>query len=783
MAGAFMKIRSVFSILILGVTAFAYLPGDRSFPSLANSNGLFGNPAGISAFDSPGALLNFGRTKDGVYEFSTGFHGDYWGASFEYRSDYDEVDESRWNLLTSIPIFERFAFLGASWNAFRSSSFDGTDWAVTPGIIVRPFRFLSLGFDSRNALQFGPEKQERVQEYGATLRPLSGFSVSYAGENAERHRLLFQADFGLLDVGVQVPIHGDDEYRVYLSHAIGRSFQGTVSVDDDFRPRHVSLGYHLAKLPSPHFLPRVVRVPLSMPLTETDPGFSLFGFGENSLGLESLREHFDMLLADGSAQVILFDFSGYRAGTAISKEIERGIARLNLHGRRTVAYLDELRPTTLLAAASATKIVLQPSARVNFRGVGGEVLYYKGLFDLLGVKVELLRHGAYKSAVEPYTADSMSAEARENYERLYGEWWNVLVEDSKMRVPNPSLLDSLLARPSLLASDAKRVGLVDTLLYLDEVAPYALRTFYDVDVPFVAVSNFAPRTGTRIFDEDWRPRSKIALLNIEGTIVDGSGGYNPISGSRSTGSKEVLDALDRLLRSPEYSALIVRINSPGGSAQASDEIWRRLRTVSRGKMPVVASIGDMGASGGYMIACGADEIIAEKASIVGSIGIFGGKVSFKGLLDKLKLRAETVKTHESADAEGFGNAFTPSEREALQNYLDAFYDRFLDVVVGATGLSKDSLDKNLAGGRVFTGSQGVQNGLVHRIGGLDLAIREAKRLSGLSENRAVTLESILTGDSHVFRGISEQSAVFSWMEALEKTQVWALFEMPPLPIR
>lgn len=778
-----MKIRSVFSILILGVTAFAYLPGDRSFPSLANSNGLFGNPAGISAFDSPGALLNFGRTKDGVYEFSTGFHGDYWGASFEYRSDYDEVDESRWNLLTSIPIFERFAFLGASWNAFRSSSFDGTDWAVTPGIIVRPFRFLSLGFDSRNALQFGPEKQERVQEYGATLRPLSGFSVSYAGENAERHRLLFQADFGLLDVGVQVPIHGDDEYRVYLSHAIGRSFQGTVSVDDDFRPRHVSLGYHLAKLPSPHFLPRVVRVPLSMPLTETDPGFSLFGFGENSLGLESLREHFDMLLADGSAQVILFDFSGYRAGTAISKEIERGIARLNLHGRRTVAYLDELRPTTLLAAASATKIVLQPSARVNFRGVGGEVLYYKGLFDLLGVKVELLRHGAYKSAVEPYTADSMSAEARENYERLYGEWWNVLVEDSKMRVPNPSLLDSLLARPSLLASDAKRVGLVDTLLYLDEVAPYALRTFYDVDVPFVAVSNFAPRTGTRIFDEDWRPRSKIALLNIEGTIVDGSGGYNPISGSRSTGSKEVLDALDRLLRSPEYSALIVRINSPGGSAQASDEIWRRLRTVSRGKMPVVASIGDMGASGGYMIACGADEIIAEKASIVGSIGIFGGKVSFKGLLDKLKLRAETVKTHESADAEGFGNAFTPSEREALQNYLDAFYDRFLDVVVGATGLSKDSLDKNLAGGRVFTGSQGVQNGLVHRIGGLDLAIREAKRLSGLSENRAVTLESILTGDSHVFRGISEQSAVFSWMEALEKTQVWALFEMPPLPIR
>ncbi len=770
-------------VLTLCSAGLAYLPGERSFPSLPNSNGLFGNPAGLSAFDSPGALLNFGRTKSDIYEISTGFHGNYLGASFEYRSDYGSIDESRWNLVASLPVFSRFAFLGASWNAFRSADFSGTDWAITPGILIRPFPFLALGFDSRNALQFGPEKQRRVQEYGATVRPLDGISVSYAGENATAHRLLVDADFGLLNLGVQVPIYGDDEYRVYVSHGFGRSFKGTVAVDDDWKPRHVSVGYHSAKLANPYLLPRVVRVPLSAPLTETESGFSLFGFGTNALSVESLREHFDLLLADESAQLIVFDFSGYKAGTAISKEIERGIARLNLRGRTTVAYLDELRPTTLLASSSATKVVLEPSARVNFRGVGGEVLYYKGLFDMLGVKVELLRHGAYKSAVEPYTADSMSVETRENYEQLYGEWWNVLIEDVRMRVSDPQLLDSLLARPSLLASDARKAGLVDTTLYLDEVAPYALKTIYGVDAPFAAVSNFTLKAGLRIFDESWRPRSKIALLNIEGSIVDGPGGYDPLTGTRSTGSKEVLDALDRLMRSPEYSALIVRINSPGGSALASDEIWHRLQTVSRTGLPVIASIGDMGASGGYLIACGANEIIAEKASIVGSIGIFGGKVSFRGLFDKLKLRAETVKTHEFADADGIGKPFTESEKEALQNYLDAFYGRFLDIVSGATGIGIDSLDRSLAGGRVFTGSQGVQNGLVHRIGGLDMAIYEAKRLAGLSERRTVVLESILSDDSYLFRGFSDQVRLLSWMKSVEKTQVWALFTMPPLPIR
>ena len=202
-----------FSTLIgvFAASALAYLPGEWSFPSIPNSNGLFGNPAGLSAFDSPGGVLNFGRDKDDVYEFSAGFNGDYLGATFSYHSDYDDVDESRWNLIASLPMLDRFAFLGFSAGAFRSSDFHGTDFSATPGILIRPFQWLALGFDSKHAVQFGPEKQRRIQEYGATLRVFDGLSVSYAGENKETHRLLVEANLGFLDLGVQIPIHGDDE--------------------------------------------------------------------------------------------------------------------------------------------------------------------------------------------------------------------------------------------------------------------------------------------------------------------------------------------------------------------------------------------------------------------------------------------------------------------------------------------------------------------------------------------------------------------------------------------
>jgi len=763
----------ILPFILLASAVFAYLPGDRDFVSLSNSNGVFGNPAGLSAFDSPGALLNLGRDKHGVYEASFGLNGDYSGASFDYRTNYDGLDESRWNLVGSYPVLDRAFFLGASAQVFRSAAFSGSCLSLSPGLMFRPFNWLSFGYTSRYLLSTGPEDEKRVQEYGATLRLFDGVSVSYDGENLSAHRMLVDVDVGFLNLALQIPLYGDDEeYRLYVSHAFGTSANASLIFDDDGAPRHLSFGYHSAKTPDPYILSRVVRVPLNVPLSETEPGFSLLG--NASMSVETLRNHFDILLADKSAQLIIFDFTGYSAGTAISKEIERGILKLRAAGRKVVAYLDDVRPTTLLASSAADRVVFQPSARVTYRGIGGEVLYYKGFFDWVGIKVELLRHGAYKSAVEPYTADSMSLEARSNYEQLYTEWWKTLTEDLREKSKDASLLDSFATNPSLIAADAKKAGLADTVLYLDEVAPYALKEFYDVDAPFAMSTDYAPKEDARLFDENWRPRTQIALLNIEGTIVDGEGGYDPLTGQRSTGSLEIMEALKTLMGYSEYAAVILRINSPGGSAQASDEIWHRIHTISQNVMPVVATIGDMGASGGYYIACGANRIIAENSSIVGSIGIFGGKVSLSSLFSKLKLRAETVKTHEHSDAEGQGRAFTEEEKVALQAYLDSFYGRFLNVVSGETGLSVDSLDRSLAGGRVFTGSEGYKNGLIQGIGGLDFAISEAKRLAGISKDKPVELVSLLSDKSYLSRSFKSQVRLFNWVNSVEKTEAWAL---------
>ena len=758
--------------LFFSVSTMAYLPGENSFVTLPNSNGIFGNPALLPAFDSPGAIVSYEK-ENGIHDFRTGFNISSFGWGFEYLSNGEAIDETRWSMTHGFDLWDRALFIGQRVEAFRSADFGGTAWDYSPGILFRPFQYVALGYTSHNLLQIGSDYQKRNQEFGATFRPISSLSVSWNTLNFETHRLLVSADLYLFNIGFQIPLVGDEEeYKLTLSRSFGAYNDLATTFYDDYRPHSVAWGFHSARNPNVSLLSHVVRVPLNVPIRETEEGFSLLG--SNTMGLETVRNHLNLLLADKSASLIILDFSGYRAGTAASKEIQRGIQRLQKDGRRVVAYLDEVRPSVMLAASAADRIVLEPSARVTYRGIAGEVLYYKGFFDWIGVDVQLLRHGAYKSAVEPYTADSMSVEARSNMENLYKKWWVALTEDIYARKGNAGALDSFVNNPKLTSKEAQRVGLVDTVLYLDQVTPFALKEFYGVEAPFAIASTWAPKEDVKLFNEDWRTRGHIALLNIEGTIVEGEGGFDPLSMQRSTGSSEILEILDEIRNDPKYDALVVRINSPGGGAQASDVIWHRLRSLSESGLPIVASIGDVGASGGYYIACAADRILAEKASIVGSIGIFGGKVNLSSLFSKLKIRTETVKTHEHADAEGQARGFTDGERQALQAYMDDFYERFLNVVSRATNIPHDKLDSELAGGRVFTGSEAVASGMIHQIGGMDAAIDEAKKLAGIRASKPVEVVSLLADRSYLARSFKDQTRLFQWVKTVEKTQVWAL---------
>lgn len=744
-------------------SVFAYLPGESGFVSLDGGHGVFGNPAGLSALDSKGALLTY-QYDDGITELRVGGNLDRFGAGFEYRFDGKGMDESRWNLTHGFPLFDRSVFWGGRITALRSADFKGTEWSYSPGILIRPFTMLSLGYSCENLLYVGPSSMERIHNAGATIRMGDFLNVSYDVENWKEHRLLLELSLYGYRFGFKVPLYGDDdEYTLTLSTSFGGHVDASLKIFDDFLPKGGSIGFHAARNPRSSHVGQIVRVPLNMDVTEVEKKF-LF-FEPTSIGLMKVRNLFEHLLRDPSAGLVVLDFSGYKGNMAISEEINRYVKKIKARGGLVIAYMDDVRPSDLMAAANVDRIVVEPSAHFTWLGIGGGIVFYKGLLDKLGVKVEFLRHGAYKSAVEPYMEDSLSVNARSNMESLYKDLWEILRMRVAERIKTGSsteslkMLDSLAQKPVITAIGAKKAGLVDTLLYIDQVPGYALKTFFDMDAPpHVGFRTWSP-SNMKIFDESWKHRAKVALLNINGTIDSRMG-------------EVVLDNLRRL-PGMGVKALLVRISSPGGDAIASDKIWGALKNLKRFDIPIVASVGNIGASGAYYIACGADKIVAEPFAIVGSIGIYGGKIDASGLMQKIGLKTESVKTNDYADARSFTRPWTDTEKAALQEYMDDFYDRFTGVVSQATGIDQAVVDSAYGGGRVMVGWKAKEAGLVQSLGGFDDALDEVRELAGIPKSTDIELMQLNTDESFVESFVNAKS-MGDFIRDIERTQFWAI---------
>lgn len=744
-------------------SVFAYLPGESGFVSLDGGHGVFGNPAGLSALDSKGALLTY-QYDDGITELRVGGNLDRFGAGFEYRFDGKGMDEARWNLTHGFPLFDRSVFWGGRITALRSADFKGTEWSYSPGILIRPFTMLSLGYSCENLLYVGPSSMERIHNAGATIRMGDFLNVSYDVENWKEHRLLLELSLYGYRFGFKVPLYGDDdEYTLTLSTSFGGHVDASLKIFDDFLPKGGSIGFHAARNPRSSHVGQIVRVPLNMDVTEVEKKF-LF-FEPTSIGLMKVRNLFEHLLRDPSAGLVVLDFSGYKGNMAISEEINRYVKKIKARGGLVIAYMDDVRPSDLMAAASVDRIVVEPSAHFTWLGIGGGIVFYKGLLDKLGVKVEFLRHGAYKSAVEPYMEDSLSVNARSNMESLYKDLWEILRMRVAERIKTGSsteslkMLDSLAQKPVITAIGAKKAGLVDTLLYIDQVPAYALKTFFDMDAPpHVGFRTWSP-SNMKIFDESWKHRAKVALLNINGTIDSRMG-------------EVVLDNLRRL-PGMGVKALLVRISSPGGDAIASDKIWGALKNLKRFDIPIVASVGNIGASGAYYIACGADKIVAEPFAIVGSIGIYGGKIDASGLMQKIGLKTESVKTNDYADARSFTRPWTDTEKAALQEYMDDFYDRFTGVVSQATGIDQAVVDSAYGGGRVMVGWKAKEAGLVQSLGGFDDALDEVRELAGIPKSTDIELMQLNTDESFVESFVNAKS-MGDFIRDIERTQFWAI---------
>lgn len=424
-----------------------------------------------------------------------------------------------------------------------------------------------------------------------------------------------------------------------------------------------------------------------------------------------------------------------RVGDGISladaQELRQAVERFRAQGKPALAFAETVgesgRGTIAYYLMSAFDDVwLQPSGEIGITGFAVETPFLKGALDTLGIKAQFGRRHEYKNAPESFTAAGYSPPFRESLESLLGSMAEQAVDGiATARKLTPETVRALIDRAPLLSLDAKEAGLVDHLGYWDEAEAAIKERSHEGEI-FDAI-HYLDRTGD---DGFIHAPTKIALIYATGAIVSGGGEPSPFGDSSATGSDAVGRAFDEALKDATVKAIVLRIDSPGGSYVASDTIWREVkRARARGK-PVIASMGSTAASGGYFAAMAADKVIAQPGTITGSIGVFSGKMAIGGLLDKIGVKMDSVQIGKHAGIWSQSREFTPEGWAVLEKNLDAVYADFTGKAAEARSLSTEAIDK-AARGRIFTGKQAIAVGLVDALGGYAEAAEAARQAAGI----------------------------------------------------
>lgn len=425
---------------------------------------------------------------------------------------------------------------------------------------------------------------------------------------------------------------------------------------------------------------------------------------------------------------LLLDIRTLPGGWAQVEELRDAVAAFARTGKPVIAWLEEGGEKEYALAMAAPRIVMPPEGSLFILGVSAELSFLKGTLDKLGMSADFVHVGRYKSAPEQLTRDSASAANREMIEAIVDDHYTQLVAGiAAGRRVEPAAVRGWIDAGMFDAAGALAAGLVDSVLALSDLED---AEFPDED--FVALEDYA--LGRR----RGRTAGTVALVPVTGTIVTGESGYDGWNGTR-TGSDTVVDRLRQARDDDAVQAVLLRVDSPGGSALASDLIWREVARVREHK-PVIVSMGDYAASGGYYVACGADSIFAEPGTLTGSIGVFAGKVAMSGLYSKVGITREFVTRGENALLFSDNAPFTDAQRAALETTLGAFYGRFVAKVAQGRRLPAAAVAA-IAEGRVWTGAQARERGLVDGLGGLSRALDAAKRMIGVAPDELVAIVS------------------------------------------
>ena len=479
----------------------------------------------------------------------------------------------------------------------------------------------------------------------------------------------------------------------------------------------------------------VLRITLKGSITERageeNPLSKLGGETTQQIALDQALQALEKAAKNDKIEGIYMEGGILSAYPAEVQELRQALLKFKKSGKWIIAYADTYSRSAYYLCSVADKVYLNPIGMLDWSGLSSNPMFFTGLMKKLGIKMQVFKVGTYKSAVEPYIAEQMSDANREQVSSYQQSIWNNMLKDvAKSRKTTTEVLNSLADSLTILSGPEASVkgGLVDKLCYQDEVKKILknkAKMEEDESLRFVSISDVAlsEELNDKVDDE-------IAVYYAYGEIKeDITGGFAQES---AITSKQMTKDLQELREDDDVKAVVLRVNSPGGSAYASEQIWREVQLLSKEK-PVIVSMGALAASGGYYISCGANKIFAEPTTLTGSIGIFGMIPDATELLtDKLGLSFDVVKTNAHSDFGAMGRPLNESECRLMQAHINQGYELFTGRVAQGRKISQDSV-KAVAEGRVWTGEQAMKIGLVDKLGNLNDAIAAAAKAAKIEK--------------------------------------------------
>ena len=500
---------------------------------------------------------------------------------------------------------------------------------------------------------------------------------------------------------------------------------------------------------TPHRTVKVARLVVKGQLPETaeQPGF----FGDFQPNLRQLIGRLDEAATDDDVSAVVLRLQSPKIGRGKLAELRAAVKRVRSSGKKVYAQLQLANAHDYLLACACDTIIMPESGTLIVTGIHTEITFFKDLLEKLDIEADIIQVGDYKGAAEPFTRDSMSDEYREQFESLVDDLYEYLVETiASERKLEPQKVRQLIDVGMFTAAEAHQEGLIDQVAYdrqfteqlkqANEADRVVMVEDYGKEIHELDFSGlmglskmFELLSGGKSSNRSSRAK-KIAVVYVAGPIMSGKS-MPGVFGGQTVGSDTIVEALKKAEDHNRVVATVLRVDSPGGSAIASDQIWKAIVDAEK---PVVASMGDIAASGGYYISMGCDKIFAEPETLTGSIGVVGGKIALGKMMGNVGVNVETIRRGKNSGLMSVHSKFTESEREVWLRTMNETYRQFVTKAAQGRDMDVDKME-TLAAGRLWTGRQAQSNGLIDHIGSLSEAIDAAKQLAGLFQDEKIEL--------------------------------------------